>query len=79
MQGRYLAEITREVFAELESSKYTLAEYRLSVYGKNKSEWSKLAAWVVDNKLFSANVRWMIQVCSSECVRVSWGLQWLNR
>ncbi|EHK98872.1 putative AMP deaminase [Glarea lozoyensis 74030] len=25
-------------------------------------EWDKLAAWVVDNKLFSHNVRWLIQV-----------------
>lgn len=60
--GRYLAEITREVFADLEAAKYTLAEYRLSIYGKSRDEWSKLAAWVVDNGLASTQVRWMIQV-----------------
>ena len=30
--------------------------------GKSHNEWSKLAAWVVDNNLASTNVRWMIQV-----------------
>jgi len=60
--GRYLAEITREVFADLEAAKYTLAEYRLSIYGKSRDEWSKLAAWVVDNGLASTQVRWMVQI-----------------
>jgi AMP deaminase len=62
IQGRYLAEITREVFTDLEASKYQMAEYRISVYGRSLDEWDKLAAWVVDNKLFSHNVRWLIQV-----------------
>jgi len=25
-------------------------------------EWDKLAAWIVDNKLFSHNVRWLVQI-----------------
>ena len=25
-------------------------------------EWDKLASWIVDNKLFSHNVRWLIQI-----------------
>ena len=25
-------------------------------------EWDKLATWIVDNKLFSHNVRWLVQV-----------------
>src|SRR5277367_809565 len=25
-------------------------------------EWDKLASWIVDNKLFSHNVRWLVQV-----------------
>lgn len=36
-----------------------------------QAEWAKLAAWVVDNNLFSPNVRWMIQVCSPEALKVS--------
>jgi AMP deaminase len=62
IQGRYLAEITREVIADLESSKYQMVEWRISIYGRNLQEWDKLAAWVVDNKLFSPNVRWLIQI-----------------
>lgn len=60
--GRYLAEITRQVFDDLESSKYQLAEYRLSVYGRRPSEWGKLARWVTRHNLASRNVRWMIQI-----------------
>lgn len=62
IQGRYLAEITKEVFEDLESSKYQMAEYRISIYGRSIDEWDKLAAWVIDNKLFSHNVRWLIQI-----------------
>lgn len=39
-----------------------MAEYRISIYGRNTDEWDKLAAWVVDNQVFSPNVRWLIQV-----------------
>lgn len=62
IKGRYLAEITKEVIADLESSKYQLVEWRISIYGRSMDEWDKLAAWVVDNKLFSHNVRWLIQI-----------------
>jgi len=60
--GKYLAEITREVISDLEASKYQMAEYRISIYGRSADEWDKLAGWIVDNKLFSHNVRWLIQV-----------------
>ncbi|KAK9367844.1 hypothetical protein V1509DRAFT_565991 [Lipomyces kononenkoae] len=62
INGKYLAELTREVIYDLEQSKYQMAEYRISIYGKSRNEWDRLAAWVVDNKLFSPNVRWLIQV-----------------
>ncbi|KAH6691236.1 AMP deaminase [Plectosphaerella plurivora] len=62
IQGRYLAEITKEVISDLESSKYQMVEWRISIYGKSLDEWDKLAAWVVDNKLYSHNVRWLIQI-----------------
>lgn len=39
-----------------------MVEWRISIYGRTIDEWDKLAAWVVDNKLFSHNVRWLIQV-----------------
>ncbi|KAI1079406.1 AMP deaminase [Whalleya microplaca] len=62
IDGRYLAEITKEVISDLESSKYQMVEWRISIYGRSLDEWDKLAAWVVDNKLFSPNVRWLIQI-----------------
>lgn len=62
IHGRYLAEITKEVISDLEQSKYQMVEWRISIYGRDIDEWRKLAAWVVDNKLFSHNVRWLIQV-----------------
>lgn len=62
IKGKYLAEITQELLNELEANKYVMTEYRLSIYGRNRNEWSKLAAWVVDNGLMSYNVRWMIQI-----------------
>ncbi|KAJ3037994.1 AMP deaminase [Rhizophlyctis rosea] len=62
VKGRYLAELTKEVFMDLEASKYQNCEYRISVYGRSRDEWDKLAKWVVDHKLFSHNVRWLIQI-----------------
>lgn len=62
INGRYLAEITKQVFEDLESSKYQMVELRISIYGRSSDEWDRLASWIVDNKLFSHNVRWLIQV-----------------
>ncbi|KAI9889161.1 MAG: AMP deaminase [Vezdaea aestivalis] len=62
IRGRYLAEVTKEVITDLESSKYQMVEWRISIYGRNVNEWDKLAAWVLDNRLVSHNVRWLIQI-----------------
>ncbi|KAL8766725.1 MAG: hypothetical protein Q9209_006594 [Squamulea sp. 1 TL-2023] len=62
IQGRYLAELTREVISDLEASKYQMVEWRISIYGRTIDEWDKLASWVIDNKLISHNVRWLIQI-----------------
>ncbi|MCJ1311379.1 AMP deaminase [Agyrium rufum] len=74
IKGRYLAEITREVISDLESSKYQMVEWRISIYGRSLDEWDKLAAWVVDHKLFSHNVRWLIQIPRLYDVYASTGL-----
>ena len=47
---------------DLESSKYQLTEWRISIYGKRYNEWYKLAKWFYDNRLAHSNVRWLIQV-----------------
>eukprot|EP00178_Gracilaria_changii_P004422 TRINITY_DN170_c0_g1_i1.p1 TRINITY_DN170_c0_g1~~TRINITY_DN170_c0_g1_i1.p1 ORF type:complete len:761 (-),score=98.70 TRINITY_DN170_c0_g1_i1:4646-6703(-) len=60
--GKYLAELTHEVFADLKSTKYQNSEYRISIYGRDINEWDKLGAWFLDHEIFSPNVRWLIQI-----------------
>nr|XP_043635920.1 AMP deaminase-like [Erigeron canadensis] len=62
IQGRFLAELTKQVFTDLEASKYQMAEYRISIYGRKQSEWDNLASWIVNNELYSDNVVWLIQL-----------------
>ncbi|KAF8843329.1 AMP deaminase [Paxillus ammoniavirescens] len=62
IDGRYFAELTREVITDLEQSKYQNCEWRVSIYGRSVDEWDNVAKWVINNKLFSHNVRWLIQV-----------------
>nr|GAT59488.1 predicted protein [Mycena chlorophos] len=62
IKGRYLAELTKEIMTDLEQSKYQNVEWRVSIYGRSRSEWDKLAKWIVNNNLYSHNVRWLIQV-----------------
>ncbi|XP_065010080.1 probable AMP deaminase isoform X1 [Musa acuminata AAA Group] len=62
IQGRFLAELTKEVFTDLAASKYQMAEYRVSIYGRKQSEWDQLASWIVNNELYSENVVWLIQL-----------------
>ncbi|ERL92428.1 hypothetical protein D910_09742 [Dendroctonus ponderosae] len=58
---KYFASIIKEVSSDLEESKYQNVELRLSIYGKSKDEWDKLAAWAIDSNVYSDNVRWLIQ------------------
>lgn len=62
IKGKYLAEITKELYSELESSKYQCAEWRISIYGRSPDEWNKLSHWLIDNELYSDNARWLIQI-----------------
>ena len=55
-----LSGVDEEVLSDLEANKYTMAEYRLSIYGRLQAEWDSLAAWVLNHGLFSSIV-WMIQ------------------
>ncbi|KAL1806108.1 hypothetical protein ACET3Z_029176 [Daucus carota] len=61
-QRRFLAEVTQQVFSDLDTSKYQMAEYRISIYGRKQSEWDQLASWIVNNELYSKNVVWLIQL-----------------
>lgn len=64
IEGRYFAEIMHEIYKDFKENKYQHAEYRVSIYGKSRDEWDKLAKWVINNNLFSPHVRWLIQVCN---------------
>ncbi|CAN0925839.1 Probable AMP deaminase [Linum grandiflorum] len=55
------AEVTKEVLADLEASKYQMAEYMISIYGRKQSEWDQLGSWFVNNQIYSENAVWLIQ------------------
>ncbi|KAL6513849.1 hypothetical protein OROHE_019305 [Orobanche hederae] len=40
----------------------SVAEYRISVYGRKQSEWDQLASWFVNNGIYSENAVWLIQL-----------------
>lgn len=75
MGGPYLAELTSELLDDLEESKYQHVEWRLSIYGRKRTEWQGLSEWVLGQngkglaksgkkrtELLSPNLRWMIQI-----------------
>jgi len=47
---------------DLEDSKYQQSELRLSIYGRSREEWTKLAQWAVNHQVYSDHVRWLIQI-----------------
>nr|POF01029.1 amp deaminase [Quercus suber] len=62
LHGRYLAELTKEVISSLEAGKHDHAEWRISIYGDAPDEWDRLATWIVDHKIFSTHIRWLVQI-----------------
>ncbi|XP_020975347.1 AMP deaminase isoform X2 [Arachis ipaensis] len=68
IQGRFLAEVTKQVLTDLEASKFQMAEYRISVYGRKQSEWDQLASWFVNNAIYNKNAVWLIQVVGFDLV-----------
>lgn len=61
MEGKYFAELLKEVFTDLEDSKYQHAEMRLSIYGRKLDEWDRLAKWAIRHDVWSTNNKFMIQ------------------
>ncbi|KAL2103407.1 hypothetical protein ACEWY4_000275 [Coilia grayii] len=62
IDGEYFATIIKEVAGDLEDARYQYAEPRLSIYGCNANEWTKLSSWFNKHRVFSPNLKWMIQV-----------------
>uniref|UniRef100_A0A672NXJ1 AMP deaminase n=1 Tax=Sinocyclocheilus grahami TaxID=75366 RepID=A0A672NXJ1_SINGR len=62
IEGEYFARLIKEVARDLEESKYQHAEPRLSIYGRSPEEWESLSHWFIQHKVYSPNMRWIIQV-----------------
>jgi AMP deaminase len=62
LNGKYFAHIIKEVASDFEESKYQNAELRLSIYGRSRDEWEKLAKWGLNHNVYSDNIRWLIQI-----------------
>ncbi|XP_065117582.1 AMP deaminase 3 isoform X1 [Paramisgurnus dabryanus] len=62
IKGEYFARLIKEVAHDLEESKYQHAEPRLSIYGRSTEEWDSLSNWFIQQKVYSPNMRWIIQV-----------------
>lgn len=60
--GKYFGKLMKEVIEDLEESKYQNAEFRLSIYGRSIDEWDMLAKWAITHRVYSDNVRWIIQM-----------------
>ncbi|CAG5111632.1 Oidioi.mRNA.OKI2018_I69.chr2.g5916.t2.cds [Oikopleura dioica] len=56
INGRYFAQIAKQVAEDFEDAKYQHAEPRLSIYGREYDEFSKLAKWAVSNDVFSNHI-----------------------
>lgn len=56
--------------SDLAASKYQLAEWRISIYGRKYSEWGQLARWFYVNKLCNENIRWLVQIPRYGMLRV---------
>eukprot|EP00906_Rhabdomonas_costata_P018325 RCo026762 len=63
MGGRYFAELIKKyTFAQFEEDAYTFAENRISVYGKSRKEWAKLAEWFHTHGMASKHNKWLVQL-----------------
>jgi adenosine deaminase len=51
IHGRFLAELTKEVFTDLEASKYQHAELRISIYGRKQ-----VYPWLSSGKQCNSNL-----------------------
>ncbi|KAL8514606.1 hypothetical protein ACS0TY_013629 [Phlomoides rotata] len=47
-----------------------MAGNRISIYGRNLSEWDQLASWIVNNDLYIENVVWLIQKLNDALTQV---------
>ncbi|ODQ80539.1 hypothetical protein BABINDRAFT_160810 [Babjeviella inositovora NRRL Y-12698] len=68
IHGAFLAEIVKETIFRLEVSNYKYYEYNVELHIQDfqvepgVNIWQKMAAWICDEKLFSENIRFIVQI-----------------
>eukprot|EP00003_Mantamonas_plastica_P016139 TRINITY_DN2700_c0_g1_i8.p1 TRINITY_DN2700_c0_g1~~TRINITY_DN2700_c0_g1_i8.p1 ORF type:complete len:555 (+),score=213.04 TRINITY_DN2700_c0_g1_i8:55-1719(+) len=62
VNGRYLAEMVKDMIASMEEQGNIYINLKVSIYGKDKSEWYDLAQWIKENDLTSEYIIWSIQI-----------------
>lgn len=67
INGEYLSTILKQVLSDYEKSKYQFGEIGinfnlLDTYRAGQSKWDSLTDWIIDNKLVSYNVKWIIRI-----------------
>mmetsp|Transcript_29268 Transcript_29268/g.84084 ORF Transcript_29268/g.84084 Transcript_29268/m.84084 type:complete len:752 (+) Transcript_29268:71-2326(+) len=62
IEGRFMAELTKEVMQVHAKQRFVCAEWRISIYGRSADEWAKLAKWFRTHDIQCQQVRWLIQV-----------------
>ena len=60
--GRYIAEIIKRVFRKNLKNQFSYTELRVSIYGRKRDEWSKLAHWFMSHGMSSKSNRFLIQI-----------------
>lgn len=50
------------MLSDVEDSRYQHVEPRLSIYGRTKDEWAKLAHWALTFDVWSPSARFMVQI-----------------
>jgi AMP deaminase len=62
IQGRFFAELVKEVIKGIDKEKYVLAEYRISIFGKQANDWETTAKWLKTYEVSSKRIRWLVQI-----------------
>lgn len=62
MGGRYFAELIKQTFSRQQLQGNVFTEFRLSIYGRDKREWHRLAQWWASHGMQSRVNCWMIQI-----------------
>jgi AMP deaminase len=62
IEGRYFAELAREVLEKRGRNPAILHEFRLIHLGRDREEWDRIARWIIRNNLNGPNVQWLIEL-----------------